>query len=352
MISLHKRIDTFHQLGINLEQIIANYKTSEENESYIFFKEKIRQASAKNPWFTEQNILSAFAGIISWLQKDALDNWVKKYPNLAADLSPKKVAVIMAGNIPLVNFHDFISVLMSGHIFIGKLSSQDAVLLPYLADLLIEIEPNIKHQIHFTTEIIKDVDAIIATGSDNSARYFEYYFQKYPHIIRKNRSSVAVLSGSETEEELRDLGKDVFQYYGLGCRNVSHLFLPSSFDIKRLLDNWDVYQDVVQLSKYANNYDYQKAILLINNTPFYDNGFALLKESDVLATPVSVIHFEYYETIKEVEQFISNNTEKIQCVASAITGFENRVELGKTQMPTLSDYPDGVDILKFLINLT
>lgn len=351
MISLQKRIKTFHQLGIQLKQIIRDYETKQNDETSIRFEQKLHQAHARNGWFTEENSIAALKGILSWLQEDTLEKWVLSYPALKEEKSSKKVAVIMAGNIPLVNFHDFLAVLISGHQFIGKLSSQDDVLLPYLAELLIAIEPAFNVNIQFTTEIIKDVDAIIATGSDNSARYFEYYFQKYPNIIRKNRSSVAVLSGEETREDFLALGKDIFQYYGLGCRNVSHLFLPVGFDIKQMLDAWDDFQFVTQQSKYVNNYDYQKAIFLINNVPFYDNGFLLLKESETLATPVSVIHFQYYQELEEVKQFLHVQAEKIQCVATNIEALHTNVGLGKTQMPTLSDYPDGVDILRFLIHL-
>lgn len=351
MISLQKRIKAFHQLGIQLEQIIRNYYAKHNDKTSLQFEQKLHQAHARNAWFTEENSITAMKGILSWLQKDTLEKWVSSYPFLQEEKSPKKVAVIMAGNIPMVNFHDFLAVVISGHHFLGKLSSHDDVLLPFIAELLLEIEPELKANIQFTTEIIKNVDAIIATGSDNSARYFEYYFQKHPNIIRKNRSSVAVLSGEETKEDYIALGNDIFQYYGLGCRNVSHLFFPANFDIKQLLDAWDGFQFVTQQSKYVNNYDYQKAILLINNEPFYDNGFLLLKESESLATPVSVIHFQYYQQLEEVKHFLQVHEAKIQCVASNIKELPSNVPLGKTQMPTLSDYPDGVDILKFLMSL-
>ncbi len=351
MISLQKRLEAFEKLGTQLNELVFNFQNNENQDKTALFASKIRSASTKNGWFTEQNIISAIQGITSWLQKDALNQWVSTYPHLQENTSAKRVVVIMAGNIPLVNFHDFISVIISGNIFIGKLSSQDDVLLPYIAELLVEIEPELKNNIQFTSEIIKNIDAIIATGSDNSARYFEYYFQKYPHIIRKNRSSIAVLTGNETTEELKALGNDVFQYFGLGCRNISYLFLPQRFDFKRMLDAWDDFQSVAHLSKYVNNYDYQKAILLLNKVPFYDNGFLLVKESEQLATPVSTLHYSFYNNIEEVNEYIAQNNAKIQCIVSTDKTIKNALDCGKTQMPTLSDYPDGVDILDFLIKL-
>lgn len=351
MISLQKRLEAFEKLGIQLNELILGFQNNDHHEKAQLFAAKVNATSAKNGWFTKDNIISALQGVTSWLQKDALIQWISIYPRLQENTDSKRVAVIMAGNIPLVNFHDFISVIMSGNIFVGKLSSQDDILLPYIADLLIEIEPELKSQIQFTTEIIKNVDAIIATGSDNSARYFEYYFKKYPHIIRKNRSSMAVLTGNETIEELKALGNDVFQYFGLGCRNISYLFLPQNFDFKRMLDAWDEFQSVAHLSKYVNNYDYQKAILLLNKVPFYDNGFLLVKESEQLATPVSTLHYSFYNNIEEVNEYIAQNNAKIQCVVSADKTIKNALGCGKTQMPTLSDYPDGVDILDFLIKL-
>jgi hypothetical protein len=243
----------------------------------------------------------------------------------------------MAGNIPLVGFHDLLCVLISGHRLSAKLSSQDSVLMRYVVEKLVAIEPRFKDYISFV-ERMNDADAVIATGSDNTARYFEYYFRNIPHIIRKNRSSCAILRGTETNEQLIALGKDVFSYFGLGCRNVSKLFVPKDYDFKRLLDLWQPYHDVFNHHKYVNNYDYNKSILLVNRTPHLDNGFVLITENKALVSPISVVYYEVGEP--------DPSSDKIQCVVSA-----EHVPFGKTQEPELTDYADRVDTLKFLTAL-
>jgi hypothetical protein len=181
---------------------------------------------------------------------------------------------------------------------------------------------------------------VIATGSDNTARYFEYYFRTKPHIIRKNRSSIAVLTGNETDDQLIALGKDVFSYFGLGCRNVSKLVVPEGYDFTRPLRLWEVYHDVSNHHKYVNNYDYNKSILLINGTHHFDNGFALLTPNEALVSPISVL---YYATSADLA------SDKIQCIVGSGA---NYIPFGTTQEPTLTDYADNVDTLKFLTGLS
>ena len=300
----------------------------------------------------------------------------------------------MAGNIPLVGFHDFLCVLMSGNIFIGKLSSDDKFLLPAVSEILCEIEPEFKSQIspHRVTESvfhrtnlsaqsdgvrhsadkspIKSADAFISTGSNNSTRYFEYYFGKYPHIIRKNRNAVAMIDGNETTEDLINLGKDIFQYFGLGCRSVSKIFIPQDYDLDKFFSAIVDYGDVIHHNKYYNNYIYYRTIYLLNKEKFLDNNFLMLKEDDRIASPVATLYYERYKSKEELFQKIEDQKENIQCIVSTSPLFLSLygeglvrkhsrgspadsfggVRHGQTQSPELWDYADGVDTMKFLIS--
>jgi hypothetical protein len=306
------------------------------------------QAQAENPWFTPKSVEEALMGIAKFLNKDSLQQWVSKY-NLTNTRSPRTVALIMAGNIPLVGFHDFLSVIISGHRLVIKSSSKDSKLFTLLLEELTRIEPELSPLIRMEESRIKDFDAVIATGSDNSARYFDYYFGKYPNIIRKNRSSCAVITGNETDQELYLLGKDVFTYYGLGCRNVSKVYVPVHFDLKRLGDCWQGYAEVIHHHKYNNNYEYQKAILLVNQQDHLDTGFLLLCETEKLVSPIAVLFYEYYTLEDDVINKLLANRDKLQC----IVGTEPfcTVAFGKTQSPEVWDYADNVDTLKFLSEL-
>lgn len=326
-MKLSERIDAFAQLGKRLHSI----EPSEKSDLFL-------RAANNNAWFTAAQCDLAFKGILKFLVKDKLERWVMAY-NLSQSeqLEPRRVGLVMAGNIPMVGFHDLLSVLISGHKVTAKLSSQDTVLMRYVCDKLIEIEPRFADCITFT-ERMNDAQAIIATGSDNTARYFEYYFRNIPHIIRKNRSSLAIIRGNETDEQLMALGRDVFSYFGLGCRSVSKLIVPEGYDFIRLLGLWETFNDVANHHKYANNYDYNKSILLVNRVHFLDNGFLLLTQSKTLVSPISVLYYDYKLELSD----------KIQCIASADGWYEGSVPFGKTQEPELTDYADGVDTLAFL----
>jgi len=255
----------------------------------------------------------------------------------------------MAGNIPMVGFHDALCVLVSGNALVAKLSSKDAVLLPFVFDLLVEIEPEFADFIHIEHGLLKNFDAIIATGSNNSARHFEYYFGKYPHIIRKNRNSVAVLNGNETVEELQALGNDIFDYFGLGCRSVAKLYVPRNYDFTKLFDTWDGFWNLTQHNKYMNNYEYNKSILLVSGTPHFDTGYALFTENSDYNSAIAVNHFEQYENAEQLAQKLQHDSELLQCVVSSfdIDGVPI-VRLGAAQENKLSDYADGVDVVRFL----
>jgi hypothetical protein len=250
----------------------------------------------------------------------------------------------MAGNIPLVGFHDFLSVLISGNNILAKTSSKDAELIVYLGEILCSLNPAFRQRIKFTEGILSDFDAVIATGNDNSSRYFEYYFGKYPHIIRKNRNSVAIIDGNETDQELENLGTDIFSYFGLGCRNVSKIYLPGGYDFHTMIRNWNRFSDIINHSKYANNYEYNMAVYLVNKEKFLDTGYMLLKESTELSSPVSVLYYEFYNSEEILSGEIDKLKEKIQCV----TG-NNYIPFGKVQFPKLWYYSDNIDTLDFLL---
>lgn len=337
MIQLKDRVNVFATIGKLLKEL------SEDEIDYIY-----RRAGGENSWFTEKNVSIALEGVIRYLDEDKLEAWTNDLP--ANPVSPKKVGVVMAGNIPLVGFHDMLAVLISGHKLLAKPSSKDAFLIKYVADLICDIEPWFGEQISFQ-ERLNDAEAMIATGSDNSSRYFEYYFSKIPHIIRRNRSSVGVLSGKESPGEFKALGNDVFQYFGLGCRNVSKLFVPKGYDFGPLLDAWQVFDHVAKHHKYNNNYDYNKSIYLVNKELHYDSGFALLRRSEQLVSPISVVYYEEYSHSDEITKNLAGASEKIQCVVSQNSWVPGSLPFGKAQEPELWDYADNVNTLVFLQQL-
>jgi hypothetical protein len=336
-IPLQDRIDAFVTLGERIRSIGLNER-----------KELAEKARNENPWFIEDSVDLALKGIEVMLNKQALVDWATSYS--PEPKTPRLVGVAMAGNIPLVGFHDFLSVLVSGHILKSKISSQDSVLIKYLGSSLNEIEPRFvgrySHEVN-----LKGVDAIIATGSDNTSRYFEYYFRNIPHIIRKNRASCAVLIGEEPVDELKKLGRDVFNYFGLGCRNISKVFVPEEYDFPGLLESWENFSGVMHHSKYANNYNYQKSLLLLNSDAFLDNGFILLRESTNLVSPVATLYFEKYSNQDDLRERLARQKEKLQIVSSAGGWYEGSVAFGEAQLPGIADYADKVDTMQFLKSL-
>lgn len=333
-MNAHVRINAFSLLG----QTLKNINDGE-------FQTLAEQAARENPWFTKENVRMAMDGIIQLLQKERLERWVSSYS--LRDQS-KKIALVLAGNIPLVGFHDLLSVLISGNNALIKPSSKDSVLLKYILQRLYDIEPAFRHKVEFA-EQLKNFDAVIATGSDNSARYFDYYFGKYPNIIRKNRTSVAILRGNESEDDLAALAIDVFSYFGLGCRNISKLLVPAGYTFDKLFSTWEVYQPIIHHHKYCNNYDYQKSIMLVNQIPFLDNGFVMLHETTKMVSPISVVYYEQYKDEADLSNKLREAEDKIQCIVG--NGTRAAIPFGKAQYPELWDYADGVDTLKFLTNL-
>tara|TARA_B110000046_G_C13012333_1_gene407222 strand:+ start:589 stop:1650 length:1062 start_codon:yes stop_codon:yes gene_type:complete len=350
MISIQKRITAFAKLGDFLSQFSVNNINKIDNIEHneIFFEgflHQIKIAQENNSWFTKDNILFTLYSWSKSLNKNNLTNFTESV-NLTKN-STKKVAIIMAGNIPLVGFHDFLSVLISGHSVVVKQSSNDKHLLPFLAKYLEYMEEGFKGKITFTEEKLTDFDAVIATGSDNTARYFEYYFKNKPNIIRKSRNSVAVLTGNETEEDFIKLSDDVFQYFGLGCRSVSKLYVPKGYNFDPFFTGMYAKKDMINNAKYANNYDYNKAVYLMSLFDLLENGFLMIKEDESYSSPIATIFYEYYENEVDLKIKLQQDKEKIQCIV-AKSFIENEVAFGQTQHPTLTDYADGVNTLDFL----
>lgn len=337
MIQLEDRVRAFATVGKMIRRLDDNER------AYMF-----QQAKSENSWFTDKNIATALQGIQRYLDEDKLRRWADGLPDQPSQR--KKVGVVMAGNIPLVGFHDFLSVLISGHQLLAKLSNKDSFLIKHIAGMLTDIEPWFKEQIEFRDKL-NDADAIIATGSDNSSRYFEYYFAKMPHIIRRNRSSVGVLDGTENTSDLEALGQDVFQYFGLGCRNVSKLFVPADYEFSPLLESWQPFESVNRHHKYNNNYDYNKSIYLVNKEPHYDTGFALLRKSEQLVSPISVVYYEKYDTPEVLQERLTQFSGKIQCVVSRDGWVDGSLPFGQAQEPELWDYADDINTLEFLKQL-
>jgi len=353
MDSIQNRITAFAKLGDFLGQFsvdnIKKIDSIEHNEIFFDgFLHQIKIAQEKNTWFTKNNILFSLNSLSKTLTKSNLNAFTKNQ-NLNIE-STKKVAIIMAGNIPLVGFHDFLSVLISGHSVLVKQSSNDKHLLPFLAKYLEYVEEGFKGKITFTEEKLTDYDAVIATGSDNTARYFEYYFKDKPSIIRKSRNSVAVITGKETEEDFIKLSDDVFQYFGLGCRNVSKLYVPKDYNFDHFFTGMYVKKDIINNAKYANNYDYNKAVYLMSLFDLLENGFLMIKEDKSYSSPIATIFYEYYENETELKSKLNLDKEKIQCIV-AKDFMENEVAFGQTQHPKLTDYADGVNTLDFLSNI-
>ncbi|WP_100615699.1 acyl-CoA reductase [Confluentibacter citreus] len=352
-MNLQQRINAFVKLGDFLSQFSnesIHIKNNVEHNSLFFdgFKHQIKLAEEHNGWFTKENILFAFEGWSNLLTENNLNIWLQPYH--IESIQQKKVAIIMAGNIPLVGFHDFLSVLVTGHQVVVKQSSNDKYLLPFLAKYLEYVEPNFKGLITFTEEKLEHFDAVIATGSNNTARYFEYYFKGKPSIIRNNRNSVAVLFGTETPEDLKKLSDDIFRYYGLGCRNVSKLFVPRGYNFNTFFESVYHWHPIIDKAKYANNYDYNKAVYLMSEFDMLENGFLMIKEDESFSSPIATVFYEFYDSLGVLKGILDSKKDQIQCIVS--NGFmENEIPFGKTQKPELWDYADNVNSIEFLLSI-
>ena len=350
---LEDKKKAFIQLGLFLKQFTAQpYKTNStvlhNNDFFFEFSYLIDRLHDSNSWFKRDQLEFTFQAWSEALTNENLDKWLQAYDLKEEPL--KTVGLILAGNIPMVGFHDVLSVLLSGNKALIKLSSNDTLLIPFILKYIATVEPRFANRYQITKEKLENFDAVIATGSDNTARYFEYYFDKYPKIIRKNRNSVAVLNGQESKEDMLALGEDVFRYFGLGCRNVSKLFVPRGYVFDPFFEGLFVFKDVLDDDKYTNNYDYNKAVFLMSNFNLLDNGFFTIKEDTSYASPISSAFYEYYDSLDEVQEKLTNDADKIQCVVSNNL-VKNSIPFGSTQNPQLWDYADNVDTMEFLLSL-
>lgn len=333
-MNLQDRILLFSALGDQIKR-----------DPNIFFEDSLNNAKISNSWFTKDNIDVSISSILKFLEFNNLLKWLSNYSFINKDI--KSILIIMAGNIPFVGLHDLICVLISGNKAIVKMSSKDNILIATIINNLILLEPKMKDFILITKDVVKaNFDAIIATGSDNSSKYFDYYFKSTNSIIRKNRRSIAILDGTESDLELSGLADDVFLYFGLGCRSVSKLFLPVNYDLDKLFKALFKYSDVINHQKYSNNYDYNKTIYLMNKENLLDNGFILLKEDVSIQSPISMLFYEFYNSRSELDKYINDNSNLFQCIIS-----KNDIDFGQSQFPKLDDYADNIDTLEFLSKL-
>jgi hypothetical protein len=346
-MNLQRRIEALGKLGGRMASAVS---VKDEAFEIVY-----TQAYQKNNWFTRENIERAMISWSALLSENNISGWLNSY-QLEKATAGKRVGVINAGNIPLVGLHDMVSVLACGHSYIGKNSSDDSLLLPFITSLLIEIEPAFKSLVRFVDRL-SDFDAVIATGSNNSALYFESYFGKYPHVIRRNRNGVAVLSGNETKDDLENLGKDIFEYFGLGCRNVSKLYVPADYEFANFFESIYSFNAVMQHNKYMNNFDYNSVMLLMKQVPFLQNNFLIIREDERIASPIAVIHYERYSDMNSLSEKLDASGHLIQCVVTGTRlNFNSElrkrmVRFGEAQSPALEDYADGVDTIRFLSSL-
>ncbi|MFB3387357.1 acyl-CoA reductase [Flavobacterium sp. LAR06] len=354
-MTLETKKSVFVELGKFLKQFSENDTIRKSNVLHndLFFddfEKLIYLSQSHNGWYTPEQVYFAIHSWAEALTEENLDKWLSNYQTEFSknNENEKNVALILAGNIPLVGFHDFLSVLITGNKALIKTSSNDQHLLPFLAKYLIAVDENLKDKITFVEGKLENFDTVIATGSNNTARYFEYYFKDKPSIIRKNRNSAAVLNGKESKEELEALGEDIFRYFGLGCRNVSKIFVPKGYSFDAFFEAIFKFQDVIHYEKYANNYDYNKAVFLMSNFKLLDNGFLTIKEDSSYASPISSVFYEFYENIEDLQTRLEADSEQIQCIVSNDL-IKNSIPFGQTQNPQLWDYADNVDTITFLL---
>lgn len=349
-IALDQRVAALAQLGRVLTAVgqggdWPGHATGVTAEEYAALDSAVRTASGHNGWATEDNVRYACRAWGTVLTPESLEDWLVAYRSqLEAAREVRTVGLVLAGNVPLVGLHDVLCTWLSGHSAVVKCSSQEPRLIPALLRVLEDLAPGTGARVRFAEERLGEVDAVIATGSNNTARYFEHYFGHLPRIVRRSRTSVAVLDGTETDAEMAALGEDVFRYFGLGCRNVAKLYVPERFDPDRFFRAVLPWAHVAQHNKYGNNYDYTRAIWLLDQTTFLDNGFVLLKEDTALASPMATVFYERYSDIEQVGRALHAQADRIQCVVG-----HGHLPFGTAQTPALGDYADGADTLDFLL---
>jgi hypothetical protein len=353
-VKLQQKVNALSHLGDYLKDFIDGKQSLSKNQLFDQFYEKtshaITYAERKNPWFTQANILYALSYWAQELNHQKLNQWLANY-QISDNTAPKKVGVIMAGNIPMVGFHDLLCVFLSGHQFNGKPAGDDQILIPHLIEVLVAIAPEAKNDILFSEQFLKNMDAYIGTGSNNSARYFEYYFRDKPHIIRSNRNGVAVLNGNETAQDFEKLGEDIFRYFGLGCRNVSKLYVPHGYDFKHFFEGIYPFFEMVNHNKYGNNYEYNRTVYLMANEKLLDNNFLIIKEDKGLNSPIAVLFYDYYNDVESLNYYLKENVNILQCIVANNDKIENVIPFGNSQKPALHEYADGFDTMRFLLDI-
>ncbi len=344
-------INAFARLGDALRQAAAGLNAGPGvadggTEDLAPWEELLQKTHEQNAWYTSEQVLYAMRQWGELLREADLAEWLSAYPR--AGQRSLTIALVLAGNIPLVGFHDFLCALITGNRALVRCPSNDRLLLPFLASRLQQTEPALAERIRFTDGKLEGFDAVIATGSNNTSRYFDHYFASWPNIIRKNRNSVAILTGRESEAELQGLAEDVFRYFGMGCRSVSKLFVPSGYDFDRLFKAFFAFRHLADHQKYANNYDYNKAVYLMSGAHMLDNGFLLLKEDSGLGSPIGTLFYESYESLPALWQLLEGQAGALQCVVGPAE-IKGAIPYGTSQQPGLADYADGVDTIDFLL---
>ena len=343
-----QRIKAFSELGTLFRENLDKKENKKFPKWNILLDEVLVESHSYNSWFTINYLRLSLKNWSNTLKENIIFDWLSKYQ--IEDKSSKKIAIIMAGNIPAVGFHDLLCSLLLNFNCIVKLSSDDKLLIPFIVKFLESRNNNLKSKVIFESETLKNFDGVIATGNNNSHRYFDYYFSKYPTLLRKTRHSIAVLDGNESDTDLSELSNDIFNYFGLGCRSVSKVFIPRGYDLDLLFSAFFRHKDVVNHNKYVNNFDYNKAVYLMSKQKFIENGFIILKEDPKLGSPIGCLFYEFYDNNEEITELIKNNSESIQCVASNMN-FDTNIKFGQAQCPNISDYADNNDTIKFLLKI-
>jgi len=348
MSDFKERLIAFSELGTLFKENVDKKENKKFPEWDTVLEKTLIESHSYNSWFTIDNLKLSLKNWSNSLQENIISDWLSKY-NIE-DKSSKKIAIIMAGNIPAVGFHDLLCSLLLNFNCIVKLSSEDKLLIPFIVKFLESRNEKLKNKVTFESEKLKDFDGVIATGNNNSHRYFDYYFSKYPNLLRKTRHSIAVLDGKESDNDLSELSNDIFNYFGLGCRSVSKVFIPYGYDLDLLFNAFFRHKEVVNHNKYVNNFDYNKAVYLMSKEKFIENGFIILKEESKLGSPIGCLFYEFYNDKKEITKLINNNSDSIQCVVSNIN-FNTNIKFGQTQCPNINDYADNNDTIKFLLKI-
>ncbi|WP_185855954.1 acyl-CoA reductase [Blattabacterium cuenoti] len=347
-------IEVFDKLGCFLREFKKFYekekKTSSPFTKFFYpFQNLIEKIPLKNSWFRRKDLLITIGHWGDLLQKDKIESWIKKYYFESFPKKKKTVLVVMPGNIPMVGFHDFLCVLLSRHRILIKLSEEDNLLLPFLCKIIIDINPLLEKEIKFTKNIFKEeFSYVIATGSHNTSRYFEYYFRKYPMILRKSRTSIAIIQGNEKKQNLMLLNRDIFTYSGKGCRSVGKIFIPYNYDLNLILEKSYPFEYIKKNKKYIDNYNYYLSIYTMNKIPLIKNSLVLFKEEKNYHSPISVVYYEFYKNLNHLKSSIQKNKEHLQCII-ANDIFSNEVAFGNAQFPKLEDYADNIDTIQFLL---